>query len=100
MGYYNRKVIIRDGVRINSSIISVSESIIASLAGNVDVYSPVCDSKIRTIDDGIDAVEVCFVKTRHFFPSMLGGGEWCGSGPLHFWTDTLLDFFLLTYFFW
>ena len=41
-----------------SSLESVSQSVVASLERNEDIFSPVCDSEIETIEDGTCAVEV------------------------------------------
>jgi len=47
----------------NSSSEALLESVIVLLVDNVNMFSPVCVSKIEKAEDvGIGAVEVCFVK--------------------------------------
>ena len=46
---------------------SETVSVVISLKGNAEIFSPVCDSKIRAIEDvGIDAIEVHLVKLLLF----------------------------------
>ena len=47
-----------------------SESIVVSLESIVDIFSPICGSKIRIVKDvSTGAVEVCFMKTLIDFPN-------------------------------
>jgi len=43
---------------------TLSESVVVSLEGNVNVFSPVCFLKIRIVEDvATGAVDVCLVRT-------------------------------------
>ena len=47
-----------------SSSETMSESVVVSLEGNADVFSPVCDPEIETLEDvGTCTIEVCLVTT-------------------------------------
>jgi len=47
-----------------SSSETVSELVEASLEGGAYIFSPICDSKIKTTEDvGTNAIEICIVKT-------------------------------------
>ena len=51
----------------------MSESVVASLEGNTDIFSLIYDPKIRIVEDiGTDVVEVCLVKT-----GLSVRGFWC-----------------------